>query len=173
MIVHCGQHILTTTESQNTERAVSEPSSAFWHSKEEEQHILQRILSPLIHSKFSKTQDKMQFSNSESGGSSKQPSTSGQYCISDASLTPWWCQQPPPVPHMGSPVPRCWYLMKLFLQTSWMHRRGTCPVLKSSQVLVAPGLWHRVVRGARGASCRGRRQSWLMTFYMAVGAHLL
>jgi len=73
---------------------------------------------------------------------------------------------------MGSTVPRRWYLMKLFLQTSWVQRRGTCPLPVSSQVLVAPGLWCRAVRGARGASPRGRRQSWQGMFCIAVGVHL-
>lgn len=71
---------------------------------------------------------------------------------------------------MGSPVPRHWYPMNLFLQTSWMQRRGTCPVPISSQVLVAPGPWRGAVRGARGTNPRARRQSWLGMFCMAVGA---
>lgn len=68
-------------------------------------------------------------------------------------------------------MPRHWYPKKLFLQTSRMQRRGTCPAAISSQVLVAPGPWCRAVRGARGTDPRGRRQSWLGMFCMAVGAH--
>lgn len=76
-----------------------------------------------------------------------------------------------PVPHVGSPVPRHWYQMKVLLQTSWMRRRGNCLVPISSQLLVAPGPWLRAVRGARSTSPRRRRQSWLGMFCMAVGAH--
>lgn len=73
-------------------------------------------------------------------------------------------------PHMGSPVPRHWYLMKLVLQTSWVQR-GTGPIPISSQVLVVPGAWCRAVRAARGTNLRGRRQLWLGMFCMAEGAH--
>lgn len=76
-----------------------------------------------------------------------------------------------PVPHMGSPVPRHWYLMEQLLQMPWMQKRGACPVPISSQVLVAPGPWRRPLRSVRVTSPRGRRQSWLGMFYMAVAAH--
>lgn len=66
MIRHCALQILTTTESKHTERAISEPSSVSWHSKEEKQHMAQRFFSPQTHSKFSQSQDKMPFPNGES-----------------------------------------------------------------------------------------------------------
>lgn len=71
---------------------------------------------------------------------------------------------------MGSPVPRHWYLMKQLLQTPWMQKRGMCPVPISSQVLVAPGPWCRLLRCVRVTSPRGRRQSWLGISCMAVAA---